>query len=102
MSLEALFKRGKNKLQLQWKAYDHLASLKSNNVIERVVIQWIPGHSIMSGNELADKYAKEIAQNGETGVSSRERNKRPSPKTSDCFQTIRLPINLRSKEERNN
>ena len=35
----------------------------------RVVIQWIPGHSNIPGNDLADKYAKEIAQNGEAAVS---------------------------------
>ena len=35
----------------------------------KVVIQWIPGHSNIPGNELADKYAKEVAQNGEAAVS---------------------------------
>ena len=35
----------------------------------RVIIQWIPGHSNIPGNELADKYAKEIAQNGEAAIS---------------------------------
>ena len=35
----------------------------------RVVIQWIPGHSNIPGNELADKYAKEVAQNGEAPIT---------------------------------
>ena len=30
----------------------------------RVIIQWIPGHSNIPGNELADIYAKEVALNG--------------------------------------
>ena len=35
----------------------------------RVIIQWIPGHSNIPGNELADKYAKEVAQNGEAPIT---------------------------------
>ena len=35
----------------------------------RVIIQWIPGHSNIPGNDLADKYAKEVAQNGEPSLS---------------------------------
>ena len=35
----------------------------------RVVIQWIPWQSNISGNDLTDKYAKKIAQNGEAAAS---------------------------------
>ena len=35
----------------------------------RVTIQWVPGHSNIPGNEMADKYAKAIAQNGEPTTS---------------------------------
>ncbi|KAL5260810.1 hypothetical protein ACHWQZ_G006745 [Mnemiopsis leidyi] len=35
----------------------------------RTIIQWVPSHSNIPGNELADKYAKEIAQDGEPPVT---------------------------------
>ena len=31
-----------------------------------MIIQWIPGHSIIPGNDLAEEYAKAIAQSGES------------------------------------
>ena len=34
----------------------------------RTIIQWVPSHSNIPGNELADRYAKEIAQDGEPPV----------------------------------
>ncbi|KAL5263836.1 hypothetical protein ACHWQZ_G005044 [Mnemiopsis leidyi] len=43
---------------------DKLQQLKG-----RTIIQWVSSHSNIPGNELADKYAKEIAQDGEPPVT---------------------------------
>jgi hypothetical protein len=48
---------------------DKLQQLKG-----RVIIQWIPGHSNIPGNDLADKYAEEVAQNGEPSLSPHSYN----------------------------
>ena len=72
----------------------------------RVVIQWIPGHSNISQNDLADKSAKEIAQNWEAAVSPLSYNtarsiikkeiKDPSPTHPTEIKTYE---NLSSQEE---
>ena len=54
----------------------------------RVIIQWVPGHSNIPGNEMADKYAKEIAQQGELTVS-------PSPLS---YNTVRAIIRREIKD----
>ena len=63
----------------------------------RVVIQWIPGHSKIPGDDLADKYAMEIAQIGESAVSPLSYNtaraiikkeiRNPPPKRSTVSKT---------------
>ena len=42
---------------------------KLQQLTGRVIIQWIPGHSNIPGNDLADQYAKEVAQNGVASIA---------------------------------
>ena len=43
--------------------------VKLQQLKDRVIIQWIPVHSNITGNYLADEYAKAIAQSGELTLS---------------------------------
>ena len=55
----------------------------------RVMIQWIPGHSNIPGNDLADKYAKEMAKNGEALTST----------TPISYKTAKAVIKREIKDE---